>query len=182
MTVGLVTLPAAKSQLNIEADDTSDDLELQLYIDAVTAPIERELGTVVEQRTVVDTFNFAKGTTSFLLRSVPVASLASISAVDGSTTWPVDASAMHVDSDTGLVTVLSGAALTGLVAVSYTAGPAQVPANVRLAAMIVLQHLWETQRGRTGAVAGGGDLVIPAGYAVPNRAIELLGTNLPGVA
>lgn len=180
--MAIMTLAAAKQQLNIDPADTDDDVELQLYMDAVTKPIETELGRIVEQRSFVDEFDFASGTTSFLLRSVPVVSLTSIEAVDGSTTWSVSPSAIHLHGASGRVTVLSGAPLSGQVAITYVAGPASAAANERLAGLIVLQHLWETQRGRMGMVPGGGEFVMPAGYAVPNRAAELLGTQLPGIA
>jgi hypothetical protein len=56
-----------------------------------------------------------------------------------------------------------------------------VQEHITGAARIILQHLWRTQRaGRRGGVAGGGDDYavtepIPGiGYAVPNRALELL--------
>lgn len=181
--MSIVTLAAAKKQLNIKPDYTDDDLEIQLYIDALVVPIERELGRVVEQRTFVDEFEFATGTTSFLLRSVPAVSLTSITAVDGSTTWPVDAGTMHLNGDSGQVTVLSGSPLSGLVQVAYLAGPATVAANVRLAGLIILQHLWETQRGTMGVQLGDTETFMPGrGFAIPRRAIELLGTQLPGVA
>ncbi|MET7479537.1 hypothetical protein ABZT17_34960 [Streptomyces sp. NPDC005648] len=181
--MAIMTLAAAKAQLNLQAGDDSQDLELQTYMDAVTLPLERETGHVVEQRVFIDEFDFDQGTTSFLLRSVPVVSLTSIAAVDGSATWSVDPAVMHVNTVTGRVTVLSGAPLTGLVAATYRAGPAQVPANELLAGLIILQHVWETQRGRAEAVpGGGGEMAIPAGYAIPNRAVELLGNHLPGMA
>lgn len=181
--MAIVNLTDAKKQLNIDVSDTDDDLELQLYIDALHVPIERELGRIVEQRTFVDEFDLASGTTQVLLRSVPVASLTSIAAVDGSTTWSVDPAVMHLNGASGSVTVLSGAPFTGLVTFTYVAGPAVAAANERLAALIILQHLWETQRGRMGAVpGGGGEFMMPAGYLIPNRAAELLGTQLPGIA
>lgn len=181
--MAIVTLRAGKKQLNIDEDDTRDDLEIQLYIDALVQPMERELGRVVEQRTFVDEYDFPAGTTSFLLRQVPAVSLTSIAAVDGSTTWSADPTAMHLSGESGRVTVLSGSPLSGLVAVTYVAGPATVAANVQLAGLIVLQHLWETQRGRMGTVpGGGGEFMVPAGYALPNRACELLGIQLPGIA
>ena len=114
---------------------------------------------------------------------MPAVSLTSIAAVDGSTSWSVDPTVMHLNAGSGRVTVLSGSPLSGLVAVTYLAGPEEAEANEQLAALIILQHLWETQRGRSGLVpGGGGELMIPAGYAVPNRAAELLGTQLPGIA
>ncbi|MFI6560394.1 phage head-tail connector protein [Streptomyces sp. NPDC050534] len=181
--MALVTLAAAKAQLNIGPTETKDDVELQTYIDAATAVVEEQLGQVVEQRTVVDQLDFAKATTSFLVNSVPVISLTSVTSLDGVTSWAAGMPTMHVDPSTGLVTVLSGPSITGTVLVSYEAGMAAVPANYRLAGLIIIQHLWETQRGTMGVQLGDAETYMAGrGFAVPRRAIELLGSQLPGVA
>jgi hypothetical protein len=180
--VAIVTLADAKDQLNIPADDTSQDLELQRFVEAVTAPIERELGRVVEPRTVTDEIGVTGSVTSFLLRSVPVISLTSLVSIDGTQTWSIEPSVTHVDAESGRVTLLSGPPFTGTVMAIYQAGMTVIGANIQLAALITIQHLWETQRGRMGAIPGGGDIAMPAGYALPNRACELLDSPLPGVA
>ncbi|MEI5520662.1 head-tail connector protein [Streptomyces brasiliscabiei] len=181
--MAIITLAAAKAQLGIDPSDTDDDAELQTFMEAVTAPLERELGRVIEQRTVIDEFDLPTGTTSVLLRSVPVSTLISIESVDGSVSWSVDPSVMHVYAESGEVTVLSGPALSGKVVFIYRAGDADVAAHHRLAGLIILQHLWETQRGAMGVNLGGeGETFVPKGYAVPRRALELLESTLPGVA
>ena len=50
------------------------------------------------------------------------------------------------------------------------------PAPVVLATRILLGHLWETQRGPTSSpYTGAEDLtVVGAGYAIPNRVLELI--------
>jgi hypothetical protein len=67
---------------------------------------------------------------------------------------------------------------------TYQAGYTTVPANIRLGALIIVQHLWETQRGMMGVQLGGdGETYVTGrGFAIPRRAIELLGPQLPGVA
>jgi len=182
--VAIVTLAQAKAQLNIDASDTAEDVELQGYIDAATAAVETQLGQVVDQRTVIDQLDFASSVTSFMLRSTPVISLTSIATLDGSQTWSVSRPTMYVDSGSGLVTVLSGPPVMGSVLATYQAGYTAVPANIRLAALIIVQHLWETQRGTMGVQLGGDsdNYVAGRGFAIPRRAIELLGPPLPGVA
>lgn len=182
--MALITLPQAKAQLNIPASDTSQDIELLMYMDAATEAAETARGEVLEQRTVVDEVRFAGSVTSWLLQSVPVVSLTSIAAVDGSQTWSVAPSAMHVEARSGRVTVLSGPSLTGFVAVSYLAGYAVLSTKFRLASLIILQHLWETKRGTAGVQLGGDqEAYVPGrGFAIPRRALELLGLSLPGVA
>lgn len=182
--MAIVTLADAKAQLNIPATDTSEDVELLGFIDAATAAVEEQLGQVVEPRPVVDQLDFAGSVTAFMLRSVPVISLTSLVSLDGTQTWNVSPSVMHVDSASGLVTVLSGAPVTGSVLATYQAGATAVAANVRLAGLIIIQHLWETQRGTMGVQLGGDMETYTAGrgFAIPRRAIELLGSQLPGVA
>lgn len=176
----IVSLSDAKAQLNVAATYTDDDEELRRYIGAVTGVVEREVGRVVARRSITERQSLDVAATQVLLSNVPVISLTSVATVDGATTWAV--SDLDVDGDSGLATVLAGEPLGGDVEVTYDAGMAIVPENYQLAALIILQHLWETQRGKSGPVPGGGDLVVPAGYAVPNRARELLGIPLPGVA
>ncbi|GAA1065206.1 phage gp6-like head-tail connector protein [Streptomyces asiaticus] len=176
----LVSLSQVKAQLNIPASDTSNDVELQSYVDAATFPVEEACGRVIDQRAVTDEL-VVRGS-CFLLRSTPVVSLTSVAAVDGSQTW--DVNALHLDNKTGEVTALSGPAVQGRIQVNYVAGVSTVPPNVQLAALIIIQHLWETQRGTMGVQLGGDNetYVAGRGFAVPRRALELLGGQLPGVA
>jgi hypothetical protein len=119
-----------------------------------------------------------------MLRSTPVISVTSIATVDGSQSWTVSPSTMYVDSASGMVQVLSGPPVRGPLLVTYQAGYAAVPANIRLAALIIIQHLWGTQRGAMGVQLGGDsdNWMAGRGFAIPRRAIELLGPQLPGVA
>ncbi|MFJ9114478.1 hypothetical protein ACIRJO_02900 [Streptomyces sp. NPDC102394] len=176
--MAIMTLAAAKKQLNIDASNTDDDLELQTYMDAVTGALEEYKHEVIEQRTFTEDIRVTAAG-SFRLFNAPVVSLTSVVAADGSQTWNV---ANLRAAPSGLVRVLSGVAVTGLVTVTYVAGPAVIPANYQLAGLIVLQHLWQTQRGVYGTVPGGGEIVVPAGFALPNRAMELLGKPTPVVA
>lgn len=179
--MAVVTLEQVKAQLGMDPAVTDDDEELQLYMSAGVTAVEDARGEVVEQRTVTDEMTL-QGRTAFLLRSTPVTALIAVQAVDGSQSW--DVSSLHVDADSGLVTVLSGPPVTGLVTVAYTAGPATAPSNYQLATLIVIQHLWETQRGSMGVQLGGeGEIYTPGrGFAIPRRAVELLGLSMPGVA
>ncbi|MET9086162.1 phage head-tail connector protein [Streptomyces sp. NPDC004237] len=182
--MSIVTLADTKAHLNIPADNTDDDVELQGFIDAATEPVEEQLGTVVVPRLITNQHDFGTGTTAFLLRQVPVISLTSIISLDGSQSWTVTSPAMHVDGPSGSVTVLSGPPLTGMALVTHQAGLTVIGANVRLAAKIIIQHLWETQRGVMGVRLGGdGETYVSGrGFAIPRRAIELLGEQLPGIA
>jgi hypothetical protein len=117
-----------------------------------------------------------------LLRNVPVLSLTSVVSADGATIW--NTSDLQVDGETGLVTVTAGPAFTGTVDVTYQAGDVVIREDYRLAGLIIVQHLWETQRGTMGVQLGGdNEPYMPGrGFAIPRRALELLDTQLPGVA
>lgn len=97
---------------------------------------------------------------------------------------------LHVDGPSGVIRRLDGGSFSGgpWTAV-YTAGRGDIPPTINLAARILLQHLWRTQRG---AARGGGPAddfsvtePIPGfGYAVPNRVLQLLESfkQPPGIA
>lgn len=180
---GIVSLADARAQLNMGVTESSDDDELRGFIGASTRAVERSLGKVVVRRSFTDRFTVSGAAPSLLLRNVPVLSLTSVVSADGGTSW--DVGSLQVDGEIGLVTVSSGPAFTGMLDVAYQAGYVVIPENYRLASLIILQHLWETQRGAMGVQLGGGDVdmaLASRGFAIPRRALELLDTQLPGVA
>lgn len=181
--VGIVSLADARAQLNLGATETADDDELRSFIGAATGAVERALGRAVVRRTVVERHEVCGTVSDLLLRQVPVLSLTSVVSADSSATWIV--SNLRVDSDTGLVTVTAGDSFTGPLDVTYQVGYAIIPDDYLLAALIIIQHLWETQRGAMGTVPGGSEestFMAGRGFAIPRRALELLDTPLPGVA
>lgn len=176
----LLTLELAKEQLNITT--SGQDATVQLWADAATSAVAKALGRAVDEGNFTEEVDLGSGGSGFVLSNVPITGLTSVEAVDGSQTWDVDD--LHVNADAGAVSVLSGPSLRGKVAIAYTAGVAVPPANWTVAGLIILQHLWETRRGTMGVSRGGdGEVYMPQlGYAVPRRAVELLGLSLPGVA
>ena len=157
--VAIVSLADAKKQLNIASTDTGDDDELRGFITGASLAVERELGRIVARRSFTERRS-TDGDGQVLLSNVPVLALTSAVGADGRP-------------------------LTGDVDVTYTAGLRIVPADSPLATLIVVQHLWETQRGRYGSVPGGSqepEYMTGRGFALPRRALELLDTTLPGVA
>jgi hypothetical protein len=175
----IVSLADIKQQLNMTS--TADDEELRAFLEAATGVIETYLGRAVVRRSFTEE-HAVYG--EILLNWTPVISLTSVVSVDGTTTW--NTADLHV-STSGVVTAKAGAtALQGDISVTYTAGAPVVPANWALAARIIVQHLWDTQRGKSGATHAGG-LDTPGagftryGFAIPNRAKELLTGGLAGV-
>ena len=180
----IVSLADVKQHLNKSIDDTSDDEELRVVIEAATAAVEDLRGEVVVRRTVAEDLNVAGGAWSVALTHSPVISLTSVASVDGTTMW--DVADLHV-SRGGIVTATAGSAFYGLVRFTYVAGYQVIPANFTLAAKIIAAHLWLTQQQPgLGPSPFGADAEtltpVGLGYAVPNRAVQLLGSRRPLVA
>lgn len=194
----LVTLDEVKAHLN--KTDFLDDLELQGFIDAATPLIENMSGPVIP-RTVTE--YYSGGTSVITLNSMPVQSITSIVETYGQTNYSLTQSelgsamsgfAFTFDALTGRVIrrAYNAEAMFPIgannVKVIYVAGRDTVPANIRLAALMLIQHLWTTsQVNRNGGrpSLGGDDTFVPGmGFAVPNRVKELLqpSPRVPGVA
>lgn len=175
----LISLADAKKQLNMVS--TATDEEVRDYLGAVTTVVEDHLGRVVVRRSFAEEHDARGG--RFVLDRTPVVSLTSVARVDGAYTW--DISTLHV-SPAGVVTSPLGTPPSGRVVSVHIAGMALIPENYGLAARIILQHLWQTQRGTRGGPRPGGLAdsigVAGAGFAIPNAALELLGGGIPGIA
>jgi hypothetical protein len=173
-TAGLIVpLAAAKEQVNIPAATTTWDEELRGYIAATTRAVEGTVGPVLK-RTVIE---IRPGGHLLLLNATPVLALTSLTGVysSGISYLPAD---LDVDLDNGIVRRKDGGWFVGPLRVVYTAGRPVIPENILLAAKIIIQHLWETQRG-SGSAATNVDqadvaYLYKAGFAIPRRALELL--------
>lgn len=184
----IVALADAKTQLNIT--DSASDAELAGYISGVTRVVERYVGAVIV-RSVTDVFDGGRAVLS--LRTIPVLSVTSVT--DSGAV--VDPSGYTVSKPSGVLTRVAGPVpfpfLPGVQSVSVTYQPGQagdiaaVKANlgdVWLGALIILQHMWETQRpAAAGPFSQGGDDFDPRyTYSIPRRALELLGEPMGGIA
>lgn len=198
-SLAIMSLAEARHHLRMAPTETIDDDDLRLFVDAATAVIERHVNKIVARRTITEYHQFEdyrrRAEALFVearhfavrvltLNAVPVVSLTSVATTDGMLTW--DLSTLDVDGPLGIVTDHSGRGFRGDIKAVFVAGPAQVPANYILAAQIVVRHLWETQRrqsfGRNSPSFGLEDQIMaPAGqgYALPPRAVELLGGRPP---
>lgn len=181
----LIALSEAKSQLRLTTSAHEDDL--RLFIAAAGKAIEDHTGKTIVRRTITE--RHRRVNRGLILKRTPVLSLTSVATVDGVTSW--DAANLDVDGDTGVVDVLTGPGLYGTLRVTYVAGMRVIPPNYLLACRIITEHLWQTMRPfasgsvpQVGALddsldARAGGLV---GFAIPNRALELLGKPPPLVA
>lgn len=178
----VVSLRQALRKLRLTAPSADDIEDVREYMAAATAVIERHRCEVVAPRQVTE-FVDCSGR-SLILRQTPVISLTSVASVDGST---VDVAGLIVSNpNAGIVRYRTGGWFTGLYEVTYRAGRTVIPSNYVRAALIIIEHLWQTERpfasGMDGAYDDSMHLVRGMGFAVPNRAIELLGKPPPMVA
>jgi hypothetical protein len=161
-----------------------------VYVQSAIQKVEDFTGLYGDLRTVEDERHRVRFRSSLWLNHRPVESVASVGRVDGSLTW--DVADLDVDAETGVVRVVSGPLFSGLLTVTYDAGypEGELPERLNLAARIIVQHLWQTQRGAMVSagvraaledsfqnLVGGG-----RGYAIPNAALELLGEPTPVVS
>lgn len=172
----LVSLADAKAELNIPATRTSDDAELRGFVAAATSVVEQYVGAVV-RRSVTQVMASPTWRTSVALSIAPVLSVQSLTLLlDGSA--PVDVTSLDIDADAGILRVTDGTAFpAGPWRITYTAGREQIPPNIRLAALIIIEHLWKTQRGSGGLpsmASEQGYAQTGLGFAIPYRAMTLL--------
>lgn len=188
----ILDLPAARSALRLADSDTSNDADLtSYYIPATTAVVEDVVGPVMTKTGLTATRD---GGRSYVL--LPSSTTAVTQVTERGTVLVANVD-YTVNLASGIVTRGSVAQpyifLPGQqnVVVTYNAGTAattaDVAANVKLAARIILAHLWQAdQQGyRPTFGAADTDLVpTPGGYAIPRRAAELLSANpnVPGFA
>lgn len=179
----LISLSDAKQQINVAQTVAEHDDELRVHIEAVTWAVEDQVQQVAVRRSITETVRECRNKQRVTLRHYPVISLTSAARIDGAATWTV----ADLDADRlGTVTVLRGSPFHGDVRFTYVAGREIIPANYTLAARIIVQHLWDLQRGNAGAArfggSDGGVSFTPSGFALPNRALQLLGGRPPVMA
>lgn len=183
-TPAIVTLEQAKTQLRISEADTSQDDQLADFVAGITAAVEGYKGEVVAQRTITERLSLT-GRSRFRLWRLPVLELTSLTSIVDGTVW--DISAFDVDPDSGLVEVLTGPFPKGRAIAVYDAGYAPVPQNYVQGALVILQHVWETQRG-AGTALGGvigkeeDDAYRSNTFSIPFKALEWLGKPRPVIA
>ncbi|WP_242890263.1 hypothetical protein [Actinomadura litoris] len=183
----IVSLADTKAHLNMSPSRTSDDQELRGFVLAATAVVERHVGAIVRTS---HTEVFDGGRESVTLSHAPVMSVTSVT----ESGTPVSAGGYSLDATSGVLTRRLGDYAhcwrygIGTVAVTYVAGRTTVPANVSRAALIIIRHMWETQRNTSGGrpQLGETDLITTtaagATYSIPRRALELLGNPVSGIA
>lgn len=179
-----VSLAAAKHQCKIDADVSEFDGNLLSWMEAATEAVEDHVGEAIVRR--VETVVVKASGGVFVLPYTPILAVTSVATLDGVTSWDVDD--LDIDTTTGVVCAVTGPRLWGRLRVVVSVGRTLVPSNYLKAILIITEHLWQTNRAQiatrasrpgvyddslsTGAQAG-------RGFAIPNRALELLGKPPP---
>lgn len=193
----IVSLAEAKEILHL-AGTTQFDAAIQGYNAAATNWIEYACGPVVQQ-TVTETIP-GRGNETILSRppvlelvawaevpaelaglgiTVPVPPSPMIRTHLYGIEWPLDQ--LYCDPRRGIVTHTGGLPFYGAYGAyvwQYAAGRLVIPAGIYEAAKIVLEHLFQVERGGTGAAdlsQGESETTVTGfGFAVPNRALQLI--------
>lgn len=161
----LISLADAKAHLNMT--ENVDDEELRFWIAAAARVVERHTGLTLARRSFTEQ---AVGP-RFRVARTPLLSV------------ETPAGATVLNPAIGDVEVTT----TGALDVVYTAGMRVVPENYLGAVAIIAAHLFDTQRvsslGQQVSFAGE-ETLSPSGlgFAIPARAVQLLGARAPVVA
>lgn len=180
----LVTDAQVMSHLNKPNMSAGDLEEVQGMIAAAEGIV---VGRVGDIEPILVTEMQTGGRDEIALDRDPVMAVTAVKyAASGSTA--VVASDVAFDADSGVIWRVSESAFPAArLEVTYTAGRSTVPDEFIEATLIIVKHLWETQRGHGGTRpglfgegdGGGGESSASAGFvyrgfAIPNRALQLL--------
>jgi len=185
----VLPLQDGKDALNIPQATTTFDAEIQSYIATIESCLEKATGGPLVNRTVTERSEMMSGQTVIPVRQRPLVSVTSIASASGGL---IDISGgLDLDVNAGLIRRALGLPFYGpffswlpKVTVIYVAGwGVSVPAAFNSFARIVVQHLWNSQRGPAALPMGGGEMVtVPGfGFAIPNMAAELLNGSQGGI-
>jgi hypothetical protein len=164
---------------HLRRTDTADDAMLRGYLVAATDWVENTIGGPLSVQTFTDRVGL--GGWWIVPSQRPIVSVTSLTPELGSVldpTWYV------VDTGRDAIRLRWGAT-AGWYTLVYRAGLTVVPERVKLAGLIVAQHMWRVQNGGGGMPFPGETetAYVPSGFAVPSRALELISPDIiPGIA
>ncbi len=159
----------------LDRADSADDAELRLYLEAATNQVEWFVGPLTATTITERVYSADR----IALRRWPVQSITSIKPV---TNGVVDTEAMpthyyNTDLTSNEVRFNRWAGFRSEFEVTYVVGRTTIPADIKLAGLIIAQHLWSVQNARFTLSAPGEEelAAVPgSGFTVPHRALELL--------
>jgi hypothetical protein len=184
----IISLSDAKRRLRLDASDTSFDDDVRLYLEAITGVVEKLAGCCV---VIEVTDRVRAGGLMVELYHWPVYQPADQQYPLISMT-PVLTYGLVYDLSLLTVNTAEGAPgnyvrhtaglpfIYGPYDFAYTVGRPVIPANIILATSIILRHQWGLERAGDprGLAAPDDDVTLQYGFAIPNRALEIL--DAPG--
>ncbi len=177
--MALLTLPETRTLLNISGN--SRDSEILDDIEAAEAVVVHFCGPVDEQA-VTDVVDLTG--TALVLSTTPVLELTSVT---GDLSGVMTLSRFRVKESSGVIRPKAGYAwplCEDTFTVVYTAGRSEPDKLLKQAVRVIVKHLWQMRLGSGRRGSGDGDttMIPELGYAVPNRAIELMKPRMKGPA
>ena len=174
----VLPLDQAKQHLNISG--STSDAELQATIDAAEARLSQEVGALRPADRTDRVLRSGDGT-FLLLPTAPASNLTAVVSADEAAT-ALDLSMLVLDGNAGTISYADGWSVFRSPAymATYSAGWADVPADLLYAIRELVRHLWQTQRGMPLLSDGPVDMP-PAGFALPNRVLEMIAPHRQSV-
>jgi hypothetical protein len=192
LTGTVISQAECLDELNLASAAQTLQIRAREHNQAVTFVLEKLCGPIVV-RTVTERYLESGEAMVIMLQKLPVYQPATqpypIISITPILTYGMtyDLNLLTVDKATGALRHTAGLSFwNGPFDITYTCGRPIVPPNIMIAARIILRHLWSLYRAGTGANSQGyasDDVTVMYGYAIPNRALEILdgpGTRDPG--
>lgn len=192
----IVTLAQAKTQLGMDDDETFD-AQLTTFVAAASQMVVNRVGAVAGSPSL-DEWHDGGSTDILLYNEGPIQSVTSVTESFGSVVYTLS----QITLDSGSVTTPYGFTVDlnlGLLVrraagvaipfadgeanihITFVAGYATTPPDITQATLVLVQHLWETQRGPDRQ--GGRGTIDQTAFSMPNRVMELLSPYIvPGIA
>lgn len=169
-----------KAHLNIALSSTTNDDELDAFIARAEAALSRKIGPLAS---TTKTERVRGGDSVLWLSSTPVISITSITSP--STGAVIQPSQLTVSSSGQVEYTSYGWFSSHFYDVTYQAGYVTLPADLQLAVLELIRHMWDTQRGGGSARIGSAQSdamsnTIPgAAYLFPFRVEQLIAPYVP---
>jgi hypothetical protein len=190
--IGICGYDEVLEYLNIPAASANEN-EIRRFIDAATDLAETYVGQVLGRRTFTNEL-YDGGTEFIRIRNPKAISITSVyenDALVSASNYVLDYTGQRlyrIGSGTLYATNSYGYWTAGMnnVKITYVAGYVNPPMSAKQGVLVIIKHLWESQRGAMnvmGRVLGGDELYSTPTYSLPRRAMELLDpTSFPGMA
>lgn len=189
-TLDLITLAEAQDAIGRAGDTLSaaDTTRLETFVTAVSRQFDHLCGPVVVRTLTSESHD--GGTHMIVCDRIPISSVTAVAEYEYTTATALTAESnttkaatnYQVDLDTGFIRRRSSGSDSTFpsgrqnVLVTYVAGryatTATVDARFKEAAKIVVRHLFSGEHGTGSDLYG--EPLLPAGFAIPNRALELV--------